>query len=416
MLRLVESDFFGRIIVMDKIYDVIVVGGQFAGLSFAKEASKLGLKILLLEKKNDLTKGFGTTGIVLDIRLGQLDFDQNLLYGPVGDLDFYFTKDVFLKINTGVSRYFMTRTEKILKKLKNDCLKNGAEIKEGHSFQKVIAIDKNITIEAEGKNGPEQFYTKFIVGADGAQSTVAKETGLGANTRFLTGLEYVIPHQKSLINNKFSILFDYEIAPGYCAWLILNNEEYVLGIAGYTGKFMSMKGLLKAKKFFEEKEKIKLNIANITPKAGIIPINGIVDKSFSKHAMLIGDAGGYCGPLFAGGIFPAIISGRFSAEIISDYLKTGKVSEDFIKERFKKSNVLFNKKERLARMIFDRINDNKELRHLGNFLKEEKAKNVLIKFLIGQPTDVPLHKLLLKLLKNLNLYDDMLKILVDLAD
>ncbi len=402
--------------MMKKIYDVIIIGGQFAGLSFAKEASKIGLDVLLIEKKNDLAKGFGTTGIIVDSWLKLLDIDKKSLYGPVGDIDFYFTKDVLIKIDTDFERFFMSKTSKVLEQLKNDCLKNGVEIKEGHKFERAVKIHKGIAIEVSNKKRLEQYHAKFIIGADGAKSRVAEEFNLGLNTKFLLGLEYIISHRDKVPNNKYSLLFDYKIAPGYCAWLILNKKEYVLGIAGYMGKFSPKINLLKAKKFFEKKENIKLNTENARIKAGIIPVNGVLDKCFNKYAMLIGDAGGYCGPLAAGGIFPAMFSGKFSAKVVADYLKTEKLQAAIVKERIDRINIISNKKELFARRVFDRINDNKELRQLGELIKNKEAENILMKFIYGHPNDISLNKLVIKVFKKWSLYDDMVKLFINLLD
>jgi flavin-dependent dehydrogenase len=401
---------------MDKKYDVIVIGGQFAGLSFAKEASKMGLNVLVLEKKPNLTKGFGTTGIIVNQWLKYIDIDKKLLYGPVGDIDCYFTKNVFIRVDTDIDRFYMSRTDKILLNLKNDCIKNGVDIRENHKFEKIVKISKNIVIEAKNKNGLKQFTGKFIIGADGPKSLVAKEFGLSQNKRFLSGLEYVMQNQKGAENNKYSLLYDYDIAPGYCAWLIINNEQYVLGIAGYMGKFEPLENLLKARAFFEKKEKIKLNIENGKAKAGLIPVGGLLPNRVNKHCMLIGDAGGYCGPLCAGGILPAMLSGRFSAPIIFDYLKNGELNENFIIKMVNDSNIVSDRRELFLRKLFDRINDNKEMELLGKFFSKEEANHVMTKLLLDYPENISARTVLKRLAKAWTLYDDMARIGLCLLD
>ena len=46
-----------------EVFDVIVVGAQFAGLAFAIRAAELGLKVLVMDCKQDITKGYATTGM-----------------------------------------------------------------------------------------------------------------------------------------------------------------------------------------------------------------------------------------------------------------------------------------------------------------------------------------------------------------
>ena len=401
---------------MQKIYDLLIIGGQFAGLTFAKEASKLGLRVLVIEKKDDLTKGFGTTGIVINSWLKHLDIDKKLLYGPVGDVDFYFTKDILLKIDTDIERFYMTKTDELLRQLKAEAIQNGAEIIEGHRFERVIELENLITIEVTYKKKLKKYRGKFIIGADGAHSNVAKQLGLSVNTRFLNGLEYVIPHCNHIKNNKYIVLFDYNIAPGYCAWLILDNQDYILGIAGHLGKFHVHDSLIMAKEFFEKKEGIKMNLKNAKLKVGTIPINGILDKISNKHAMLIGDAGGYCGPLCAGGIFPAILSAKFSVPIVIDYLKNNNINKKAVEKNLDKINIIENKKELFLRHVFDRINDNKELANFGKFSNNKEVTDIITKFIFEKPHDISLNKLLIKIFKKWSLYDDVVRIFIDLLD
>src|SRR3989440_12686030 len=65
------------------IYDVIVVGASFAGLSFASVAAALGLRVLVLERDAEVGGGVRTTGVLFSDVLDIIDVPARYLMNAV---------------------------------------------------------------------------------------------------------------------------------------------------------------------------------------------------------------------------------------------------------------------------------------------------------------------------------------------
>src|SRR5579875_1764014 len=67
----------------DDIYDVLVVGASFAGLSFAGVAAALGLRVLLVERDAQVGGVVRTTGVLFSDVLDILDVPVEYLMNEV---------------------------------------------------------------------------------------------------------------------------------------------------------------------------------------------------------------------------------------------------------------------------------------------------------------------------------------------
>src|SRR6185436_1995225 len=81
--------------------------------------------------------------------------------------------------------------------------------------------------------GADPVSARFIVGADGARSRVARELGLDVNRRFLVGAELVHPVASGGSAPTFHCVLDPRVAPGYLGWVIDDGQHAHVGVAGY---------------------------------------------------------------------------------------------------------------------------------------------------------------------------------------
>ncbi len=80
---------------------------------------------------------------------------------------------------------------------------------------------------------------RFIVGADGARSAVAKDLGLDRNRHLLIGAEevFAVPPLRAGQEPTFHCVLDPSIAPGYLAWSVNDGEHAHVGVAGYAHRY-----------------------------------------------------------------------------------------------------------------------------------------------------------------------------------
>src|SRR3977135_2828311 len=89
------------------IYDVIVVGASFAGLSFAGVAAALGLRVLVLERDAEVGGVVRTTGVLFSDVLDIIDVPARYLMNAVRRIHIQPPDHAALQISSQVYRFYM---------------------------------------------------------------------------------------------------------------------------------------------------------------------------------------------------------------------------------------------------------------------------------------------------------------------
>jgi flavin-dependent dehydrogenase len=294
----------------DNHYDLVIVGASFAGLVAARTAAMRGLKVAVIESKRDPGDRVATTGILVKEAAEALDVPHDLtrrvngvrLYAPsLKSVDLFEPGYFFLT----------TRTAQLLRWLAREAVRAGARIYCGVRFNRAERRDGHIHI------GGLDMWTRYLVGADGGRSTVAKAFGLGRNARFLTGLE--VEYEGLDADPRFLHCFlDSRLAPGYLAWVAPGPTVSQVGLAVHEGVKADLEAFLgQARRLFEfEAARV------VERRAGRIPCGGLVKPLAAPGVMLIGDAAGMVSPMTGGGIRLAFQFGRRAAQAIADHIQS----------------------------------------------------------------------------------------------
>jgi digeranylgeranylglycerophospholipid reductase len=192
--------------------------------------------------------------------------------------------------------------------------------------------------------------TRFLVGADGPGSRVAKALGLGQSTKFLFGLEHEYEGMEIAEPDRMHCFIDRRLAPGYIAWVVSGVGVVQVGLARRAGGDQAAAPAAMAA--FLEKIAPLFDFRRTKPasvRAGRIPCGGVVRPVAAKRVLLVGDAAGMVSPLTAGGIHTALKHGSAAGHAIADFLNGG--SED-PSGAFVRSYPQFRTK-RLLRFLFD---------------------------------------------------------------
>src|SRR5687767_8181549 len=110
-----------------KNFDVVIVGAGLAGLQCAKLLSQRGAKILLVDRKTDLTKGVHTTGIFVRKTLEDFDFPAGTLGKPVRNVTLYSPKLKHINLESEKDEFRVGKMGLLYESLLNECLANGVE-------------------------------------------------------------------------------------------------------------------------------------------------------------------------------------------------------------------------------------------------------------------------------------------------
>ena len=305
-----------------KTYDVVIIGSGLAGLHCAKLLSQRGAKILLVDRKSDLTKGIHTTGIFVRKTFEDFAFPAETLGPPVRDVTLYSPRLKPLELHSGKDEFRVGRMGRLYEKWLEDCKKSGVEFWESTSYKR-IQLTRTYTIVKLERNGEEvEVRTKVLVGADGAQSKVARDLELDENTEFIVGVEEIYEGVKLSGPARLHCFLDADLAPGYLAWVTNDGDDVHVGVGGDFGARNSREALESFKTKIGNRY-VDLENAELKEKrGGKIPVGGILRRIANDRGLLVGDAAGAVSPLTAGGLDPALRLSKYAAEVILERLHT----------------------------------------------------------------------------------------------
>lgn len=319
-----------------KNYDVVIIGAGLAGLQCAKLLSQCGAKILLVDRKTDLSKGVHTTGIFVRKTLEDFDFPSGTLGQPIRNVTLYSPKLKSVDLESEKDEFRVGKMGLIYDEMLNDSVANGVNFARATSYKGAEMSNDFSIVKLEKRGESYQVKTKVLIGADGANSRVAKDLQLDENKEFIVGYEQVFHSEKSNREPRLHCFLDAKLAPGYLAWIADDGEEIHIGVGGYAAEFNPREAL----KSFKERTGNLIDLKGVELKetrGGQIPIGGVLRNIANKHGLLIGDAAGAVSPLTAGGLDPAMRLSKFAAEIILERLRTNdpKVLQQFSGDLFR---------------------------------------------------------------------------------
>lgn len=325
---------------MDKRYDVIVVGAGPGGCSAAINLARRGYDVLLLEKKRfprGKVCGDGISPPALEVleRLGVLPevmqkepwkIDGLRVSSPAGQVvtaSFSHLKGPFPFSLVLPRREFDFLVVNQARKYSN------IEILENWEVQGFIEQNGSVRgVEAQSDGQKEMFSAKFLVGADGAYSVVARKTVSREKKiqQGAFGLRAYFLGVKGL-THQIEIHFGRSILPGY-GWVFPFGEDSAnvgVGIASRHLKERNIRDLFQT--FVEEnpfvKERLrKARMVENSLQGGPIPLGSFSRRRSHKNVLLVGDAAGFTDALTGEGIYFALRSGECAAEAIQSALRS----------------------------------------------------------------------------------------------
>jgi flavin-dependent dehydrogenase len=303
-------------------YDVVIVGAGLAGLQLSRSLAERHLRVLLIDRKTSLTRAVHTTGIFVRRTLEDFAFPEDCLGPVVRNVTLYSPGWRKLELQSADEEFRIGRMELLYERFLDEAISAGTEWMPETQFVECSHVNNRSLLKLKQSGSPVYVATRYLVGADGSNSRVARALGLDENREWIVGLEEVIETVPLEGPPRFHCFLDPRLAPGYLAWAVHDGEQVHVGVGGYPARFDPAEAL---KEFRGRLDRI-LDFSNarvIERRGGRIPVGGVLRRIANSHGLLLGDAAGAVSPLTAGGLDPCMRLSKYAAEVIFEYLKTG---------------------------------------------------------------------------------------------
>jgi digeranylgeranylglycerophospholipid reductase len=282
-------------------FDVIVGGGSVGGLSFAADAAKRGLDVLVLEEDGEIGEPEKCDGLVSLRELRrysapaasciQSDVRKGTVFSPSG-------KSVCLDASR-LEVVVIDRSE-YDKQLAEKALACGVTVKTGTRVLGASEADGEVKVNAD-----QGYSCSYFVDATGP-SGVIKHNRRG----LIPAAKYEL--EGDWFNDgEVEVYVNQELYPGFFAWVIPRGDGMAkVGAAGYgISAFKALDAFLAGRR-----SKV------IKKVAATIYVGGPIESFVSGRTIFVGESAGQVKPTTAGGILTSVAGGVIAARWVADSL------------------------------------------------------------------------------------------------
>lgn len=302
--------------MIDKKYDVIVVGAGPSGTTAARFAALQGVSVLVLEKDRDV--GYPVRCGEAVSKEGIEPFiapDSKWIASTINSFVLVAPDETEVKINFSRTGYILER--KIFDyELGKLATKAGAQILTKAYVYDLLWNDGKISgVKFEHNGEKYEVRAKIVIGADGVESRIGRFAGIKTATK-ISDMECCVQFTVSNISvdpNSCYFYFGQKYSPGGYLWIFPKGSDSAnvgLGIGGDKAKFRSPISYMNS--FIEKKFPF---VSKLTMISGGVPCSFTLKEILKDNLMLVGDAARQVNPLSGGGIVSGMIGGSIAGEI-----------------------------------------------------------------------------------------------------
>ncbi len=279
-------------------FDVVVAGGSIAGLTFAAEAAKRGLSVLVAEEHSEIGEPEKCDGLV-SLRglrryghpprpeVVQNEIASGVMHSPLGK---HFSIDA-----TALDVVVLDRSA-YDKQVADEARANGAEVVTGARASNFLQVQDEVSVDV----GQETVIAKYFVDATGPASS----PGVGILPAAKYELEGDWVRERAV-----EVFLDAKRFPGFFAWVIPFGQRMAkVGAAGFgISPFKTLDSFLA-----DKPHRILRKVS------APIYVGGPAPRFVSGRKVLVGESAGQVKPTTAGGIMTSVAGAVMAAHWVSE--------------------------------------------------------------------------------------------------